>query len=102
MFTDGACDVLEGMRVASLAFVVLERQDAVFQFVGARNGKVLIDEEHPWHIGSVSVTNNTGEIEAIGHALAWFTVLAKFEGELLLVSDSSFALAACQTFGQSV
>ena len=36
------------------------------------------------------------EIEAIGHALAWFTELMQLDGELLLVSDSSYALAACQ------
>jgi ribonuclease HI len=41
-------------------------------------------------------TNNTGEIEALGHALAWTSTLAFLDGEVLLIADNSHALAACQ------
>ena len=65
-----------------------------FQFAGARSGKVYPVEEHPWSLGSDSVTNNTGEVEALGHALAWLSTLQGLDGDVLLVADSTYALAA--------
>ena len=53
-------------------------------------------EAHPWFLGTDVVTNNTGEVEALGHALDWFTTLELLDYEVLLVSDSEYALVACQ------
>lgn len=42
------------------------------------------------------ITNNTGQIEAIGHALGWLQTLTHLDGHTLIASDSAYAIAACQ------
>ncbi len=46
--------------------------------------------------GTDTPTNNTGEIEALGRALGWLCTVSALDGEAILVSDSSHALATCQ------
>jgi ribonuclease HI len=91
IFTDGACERVADARVASWAFAVLERIGSSFQFAGARSGRVYGFDSHPWFLGTDMPTNNTSEIEALGHALAWISTLSLLAGEVLLISDSSHA-----------
>jgi ribonuclease HI len=61
-----------------------------------RQGIVYDVDEHPWCRGTSKRTNNTRKIEAIGHSLAWMGTLMHLDGGLQLVSDSAYAIAACQ------
>ncbi len=45
-------------------------------------------------MGSSAVTNNNGELEALGHAMVWARSLDGLPGEIFLVSESTYALLA--------
>ena len=79
---------------ASWAFIVLERVGAHFRLVGFRSGRVSL-EEGAISLGSQRVTN-TGETEALGHALGWAFFLDEEEGDILFVVDSTYAIQASQ------
>ena len=81
---------------ASWAFVVLVRIRGNFQLLGVRSGIVCLDPASPAYMGANRTTNNTGEIEAFGHALLWALTLKGEPGQLLLVADSKYAIKAVQ------
>ena len=56
---------------ATWSFVVFERIGEPFYLVGFRSGAVPLAESNRFCLGSLRVTNNTGEMEAFGHALGW-------------------------------
>ena len=58
---------------------------------------MVTTDVHPWFLGSAKATHNTIEIEAVGHALAWLRTLEHLDGAVLIASDRTHALMACQS-----
>ena len=68
-----------------------------YRFVGCRSGTVELDPNHPRYLGTRAISNNTGELEGMGHLLAWALAIDRQpEGEFLMVADSMYAINAIQ------
>ena len=81
---------------ASWACLVFELASGRYYLAGFRTGVVTHSEDQCFFLCSQKMTNNTGELEAFGHALGWARSLGDEEGEILFVADSAYAIRASQ------
>ena len=54
-------------------------------------------EAHPHSLGTLMITDDTGEVEAIGRSLYGLTTLGAELGHVLLVANHTYALGAART-----
>ena len=59
-------------------------------------GPVITDSQSPHSLGALKLTNNTGELSAIGHALQWASTCAILGevAEIQIRTDSQWAIGA--------
>jgi ribonuclease HI len=97
IYTDGSC-ALEP-RAAGWGFVVLNysTRKSPLKFAASlveRSGPVCLDPAHPDYLGALVLSNNTGELSAIGQALRWALTSPLMHGvtSIQLRSDSQTSI----------
>lgn len=82
IYTDGS--------IGSWGFVHVFGNKVIYE----DNGKVILDKDHDSYLGASKMTNNTGELTAIGEALRY--IIAKVPDEVCIRYDSVYAANSIQ------